>query len=505
MEEQIDGTIELGKIIKGGIFAYIGVLVSNLLGLAFWVLAARFVDPSDVGAASAVLAFQGLAIALTSLGLPTGVKRFIGRGLGESDYDYVSSAFLTNLALMSAFAIPAAGLLLLVAFQGIPIGGLNSFEILWATTLILSSYWTTSFFSLFDSALRTQATASALILSALTRLGSAALFFVFMQGSGFLSIMLAFAISAVATDALVLLLCVGMFRQWACTPRVRRSLVLELQKSGFPAWLPNILNMAGTSLAVLYVFNLIGSVETGFYYMALVIAGVVYALPTSVQKLMYPVLSGMQTGHEEAIAETTRISLVFTAPLAIVLALYSHVPFLIVGRDFAPAAPLLSILVLGSIAQAVYAGYYGFFYAARRFLYVTILGLVLNMTRILGYFVLGSTLGMVGVALSYSTGILVALIPLAILSSRIGIRIRWALCARTVAVPAILAALAFLFSLSWFLGAPLVFFLSWVAYMRLRIVNKKDILDISCAFLSRERVMKVEPYLRPLVSLLFSD
>lgn len=77
--------------------------------------------------------------------------------------------------------------------------------------------------------------------------------------------------------------------------------IKEVIKAGIPSWIPSLLTTAGTWLGVLGIYGLAGSNQTGNYYIAFMIASVLYSLPSSFLSLMlFPVLSGMDDGRKRA-------------------------------------------------------------------------------------------------------------------------------------------------------------------------------------------------------------
>ncbi len=59
--------------------------MTNFLGFIYWLLIAPVVSPEIVGRAAAVLAVVGLLLPTLSLGIPTGVMRFLGREYSRRD------------------------------------------------------------------------------------------------------------------------------------------------------------------------------------------------------------------------------------------------------------------------------------------------------------------------------------------------------------------------------------------------------------------------------------
>jgi len=88
----------------------IATSATAILGFVFWVVAARFYDPEDVGLASATIAAMGLVVSLSRLGLEMGLVRFLHQS-GEDARTTINTVFTVGLlASLAAALIFIAGL-----------------------------------------------------------------------------------------------------------------------------------------------------------------------------------------------------------------------------------------------------------------------------------------------------------------------------------------------------------------------------------------------------------
>ncbi len=490
-----------GKVVKSGMWIYVGGLATNIVGYAYWLIASQFVGPEVVGSASAIIALQGLLVVAVSLGLPTGLRRFIGEHHSKQDFDRVGSYFFANLIIMSMLSLVCI-VPLIIAYQiNQGILGISSIDLGFVAFLVLLNSLTPIFVSLFDSMLRTKITASAQVISALVKITLG--YLLLLMNFGFLAIMVAFLLSTLIADFILIGATYLFFRNKSLKINIDQKVVRDLVTSGLPAWLPNMLTIAGQSFAVLIVYNIVGDTETGLYYIAYAIAAVVYAAPTSILGLMYPVLSGMEDGRKESITKMTRIAVALTAPFAVAVVVFSNIPFMILGPLYMDAAPLLSWLAIGAIAYPIYAGYYSYAYAIKQNRHVLTLGISINGSRLVLYVLLASIFGAMGVAMGYTLGIVVGLFAMVISSSLLDYRPPWLTYGKTVIIPCLFGIVLYYFQIHWLLAVPIIVLLSTIIYTRSNIISREDAIEIINAFMSPISITRFYVVLRPVSVILF--
>jgi len=213
----------------------------------------------------------------------------------------------------------------------------------------------------------------------------------------------------------------------------------------------------------------------------------------------------MEDGRKRATSKVTQLAVALTAPVAIGLALYSSLPFALLGSGYLAAAPLLTLLVLGAAIYPIYAGFYSYLYAIGRYHRVTLLGVLLNGSRILLYVLLVTSMATSGIALSYTFAIVVALVGVFVCSHSMGFDMNWGTYAKTLFVPISLAIVLNFFDVGWLVGFPVILFVSVVSYTRFHIISKDDVKEVLLAFLSREKLAVLYSHLRPIHWLLFGE
>lgn len=505
--------MSIRSIARSGLWLYIGGLTSSLLGYIYWIIAAQMVLPEMIGSAAAIIAFQNILVTLFSFGIPVGLRRFIGISQRKEDDQQLTSYFYTSLVLLLLLNLPLTVLLLFMTFTGFVILFFTPFELLLVSMLFTLNFWPVLLVSLFNSILRTEIPARAQILSTIVKLGVG--FSLLSLGWDFFGLFYGIVAASITVDILLLAYTLKLFRQLKTEMRFQSTEIRSLLSSGFPSWIPYTLTILAQSLGVLSIYGVTGSAETGLYYIAFMVSQIVYTLPLSFGILLLPVLSSLDTGEKGLASRAILLSLAITVPMATVFALYSFLIFTMLGSTYEFATIPVFILMIGAVISPIVVGYESYIYAIGKYLQVTILGLVLNISRLVLYAILILQWGSIGAAVAYSSGLFFALIPIVISNRVLEFRLDWGQYLKTIAIPGGLATLLltfqflwqfgvpFFFPLPWFLGIPLILFVSLVAYARFGILTKDDFLEIARALLSEESIDRIARFASPLLRLMF--
>ena len=281
------------------------------------------------------------------------------------------------------------------------------------------------------------------------------------------------------------------------------SAAKEALKAGIPDWIPGLVATAGTWLGVLGVYSLSGSESTGTYYIAFMIASLVYSLPLSLLTLMFPVLSGMDDGRKRAVSRSVRLTLAIICPLASVVIAYPYVPLSMLGPSYVASSLALQVLMLGAFVSPLTSGFNSLIYAYGKYRFVTLLGLSSNGSRILLYPVLVALWGENGAALSYVSGVFAASVAVSFMARKVGYSMGWGYSLIFAGIPSLAGAAVALTGLHWAIGTAAILATSLLAYTRLGLITRSDLGEITTAFLSRKQLDQALPYAKYILDVLY--
>jgi len=494
--------LKLGEVFRSSLWLLIGTIVSNAAGYVYWIVVSAYVSPSVIGSIAVILALQSVLVMLFSIGIPAGLQRFIGMIYAKGDEESISTYFGTGLVYLVVIHILVSITILVGSLTSTGFLGLSAIELILIALILILTSWSPLFHSLFIATMRTEVIAKSLIASSTLKIVIGLM--LLNLGLGFWGAISGFIMGFITVDAVFLFYSTRVFSSKAMFKPTLDSLK-NLVLTGYAAWIPRLLATLGNSVGVLIVFSIIGSGETGLYYLAFAVGQIVYVLPTRGLALMFPLLSGMQHGRKQAISQAIRLSLVATAPLACTLAVYSYLPFLLLGPDYLPASLMLQILVLGALLTPIVVGYNSYVYATGKYQHVTGIGVSLNLGRIILYFPLVVAISGLGASISYSLGPAIAILAVVVSSRRTGYRLDWGMYVKTILVPGSIAMILVMFNIHWLVGVPVLLLATVGGYGRLGIITRNDIDEIARSILSEETVGRFYAYASPALNLMFGD
>jgi O-antigen/teichoic acid export membrane protein len=450
-----------------------------------------------VGAAASLVGIVTIGGSLISLGIPTGLQRFLGMMTKQREelLDYFSTAFIFSTIASLGFAIT---MLFVYRFR-IAMVSFDLLTIVLLFLLILSGMGTYSamFNSLFTSLLRIEYWAVTLVSSATVRIVVGLI--MVNQGIGLPGILSGYLVASITVQILGLLFTRKLLRGFSMKFNAQK--LLSTLRAASVSWIPDTVSIAAQWLGVLGLYALVGGLESGRFFMAFAIANVLLAIPVSFLNILLPVLSGMTDGRKTAVSRSIRLVYAATTPITYVAIAYADVVMGYIGSQYVGATPSLIILSLGALLMPITQGFTNLVYAYGRYGFVLALGLGANLARIFLYVPLGLIMGDTGVSLSYTLGFLPALVVVFYLSRRIKYSVGWRPILAAILLPAPLLGVPLLFP--WQIGGLIIMVGCLLIYARVGVVDRQDVSEIARALLSEDIRRKIAPIAKPIISVLY--
>ena len=486
-------------MVKGGIWLFAGSSFSSVLNFFFWVIASHFVSVDIIGYTASILSLQSIFIIILTLGIPAGLQRYVGIAKGEDDAEKITTYFLTGLSTLIVVNVPIILFFLIAPTLGF--GGIIQQEIVLVSLLLLLGFWTPLFNSLFMALIRADIMTLAQILSSTVK--TALCFILLYFGLGFMGLFVSISAFYLVLGFILFTGAYKIVNKSVTGAFFDISNLKSLLQAGTASWFPRVLATIGESSGVLIIFGLMGGTETGYYFLAFAISSIFYTLPGSILGLMFPYLSSIKRGRTQAALDAIRLSLAITAPLAFVLIVYSYLPFLILGPEFARAGPMLEILLVGAIISTMVSGYFSHVYAEGKYKHVAMIGLSTNLSRLILYSPLVLLLSGVGASIAFTLGQVFGLVAIVGSAKSFGFRFEWNRYLLAISILILPSLFLITFNIHWLIGIPFILLFSLVAYGRLGVITKADLQEVSLAFFSEDSVKRIYTHVGPLVRFIF--
>lgn len=494
--------VSLGRVVRGAVWLSIGVIFSNFFGFIYWLIVSRIVDVDVVGRVAAILGIEALIIGFINLGVPISVQRFIGASYSGRDYDKLSQYYYSNTMFLFTLSLSASIVLLIPTLTYGELFMLDLLSAIFLSILIVCGFngWSVIGQSFFNAIIKTEYTALTQISSSLIRL-TVSLLLIYL-GYGFLGLMLGYVVAGLTTSILMLVLPIKMLRKFGAGFSISIKSIKDSVEAGMVSWIPNILTLLGQWIGVLGVFSIVGSVETGLYFVAFTITSVVMSLPQSILTLSFPSISGMSDGRKKAMSRAVKISTSLMAPIAFFLILYPSTLPEFIGKTYTEATELVRILAFGYLVSPINTGYVYYVYAIGKYRDVLAIGLAGTIPRLLLYPIMISLHGDLGAAVSFSIGNITALLAVIACAHRINYSLRLKEYLKIVAIPSALCIPLMLSDIHWIVGLALLS-TSYFIYAKSKIITREELREIGESLLSKEILEKIYLYLRPLLSIIY--
>ena len=481
------------SIIRGSAWLYFGSVISNLAGFFYWMIISAVGGVEVVGLTSTTYSLAGLVTGILSLGGEIGVRRFLGVCIGKRDREGVVNYFWSTVLFRIATFTPVGLVMVILGLLGVSIGSLTA-DMLFYAGIIVVLNTTLVFDELLISHLNTRPIFIGALIGNAVRLPLGVC--LVLVGWGWIGAVIGIITMTPVAFAIKLL---PSLKLVGFKLRFKISAVKDVLKAGLASWLPSVMTLLGAQLGVLTLFGVRGALETGLYYVAFAIVSVVVMISQSILGLIMPVLSGLENGRKRTCQRAIKISLVLSTPLAFALFAYPETPLKMLGEEYVEASCMLMLLTLTIPALTISSGVTSLLYAYGAYTTILVKGLVGNLTRIVFYAVLSQIAGGAGIALGYTLGSYVALIAAVVASRKIRFNPGFREVLVAITPPLLLALALRTFNINWFIGIPVILVLTYIVYLKTRLLSREDVRELVYAIAPRKTVDKAYELLKPVV------
>jgi len=323
--------------------------IGALLGLFFWMVAARFYTESEVGLGSAVISAVNLLALLSMLGLNFSVIRFLSQA--ERPRQLINSSFtLTGLLSLLAAGIFLAGLhwwspALTFVRQN------NLFTLTFLAVVVLATAT-----SLTDSIFVAKRRAGfVLLFSTIASLLKLAFVVVLSLAS------YAFGIVTSWTIALAIAVVISLFlflprveSSYRPVPNLSLGQVKGLARYSIHSYVASLLSRGPTMVLPILVLNTLGAESNAHFYVAWRIAELLFAIPWAVSQSLFAEGSFSPHRLKENVTRSIKFSLILLVGGTVIFIVAAKWLLLAFGQSYSSnALHLLWLLSLAGLPQGI--------------------------------------------------------------------------------------------------------------------------------------------------------
>jgi O-antigen/teichoic acid export membrane protein len=325
-------------------------VINSLSGFVFWTVAARFYTADDVGIASAVISAMMFLASLSSLGLDTGLIRFLPRAGETADQMLDSSlTFLTIVSLIAA-AIFLSGLPIwspaLTFIYGQP-----SFLIGFVLFVLLATLAgvVNQVFIAYRAARYT------LLCSTVTSLLKIPLPILFAAFYGAFGIFASVGIAvAVSLGVALLWFLPAVQSGYFPHPRLCAKVLSGLVPYSIGNQMAVLLAQTPQIILPIMVLNVLGARESAYSYVTWMLASMLFMISGAISTSTFAEGSNEEGSLRDNVRKALGLTVLLSVPASLLILVMGEKLLLLFGREYAEeGARLLTILALSALPVGV--------------------------------------------------------------------------------------------------------------------------------------------------------
>jgi len=331
------------------LYLMLNIAVTSLSGFFFWLIVARFYSEAVVGYSSAIISALNLLAVLSLAGLDISLVRFLPRA--DSPPKMINTCFtLGSIVSLLAAAIFLAGLgiwspaLSFVRENAIFCLAFLFFAVLWTLSLSIESA--------FLAKRRAGFTLSKNTIFSLLKLPLPLLLALYFQTFG---VVVSWGIALAVALAIAMLLFLPRVQDgYRPRPALDLGLFKKQWRYSGGNYLVNLLLLAPVYILPLMVVNLLGAEQNAYFYIAWMMANLLFAIATGVSRSLFAEGSQFEDRLRENVVKSLKSTFLLLIPAAILLAAVGKWLLLVFGQGYSlNALPLLWVLCLSSLPRGI--------------------------------------------------------------------------------------------------------------------------------------------------------
>jgi O-antigen/teichoic acid export membrane protein len=473
----------------------------SIFTFVFWLLTARLAGAEAIGLVSAAASFVIIIVTIDILNMSLGMKRHLGIAVSIGDYGNFKQILASTTLFVGIMVIISTVILALPNLQVLEILNIDR-QYIWIIIPMIAALALQQVFSeALIAALQSKKLVIPLLVGLLCRfpLLFGVIYFFNAPSMGTLLSYSSFLFISTAWYSVYL---IKILRK---TPSRATENILHNIKhiltAGLASWVPHIISVLGSQLAIITVFSLEGSIEGGKFYLPMAIYTVTLFIVIGINRVSHPLVAGMSTKNQQTayLSYSMKIAFMFTMPIAASLLFFPEKFLSLVGREFGSAGDTLAIFMLSVPFSIISEMVFYFIYGRGDNRTVLYLGLAGNIPKIILYFLIVPVFGANGAALAYLIGSLAALVFSLKVIKVHSLVVHYTNCMILTGIPLAIGIVTWLLDIQFLLSSAIILFGSLLAYVKIRLFTDADLQNILYAGLPRNTAEKIYPTLSKII------
>jgi exosortase/archaeosortase family protein len=397
-------TVMNDSLYRNSIYLMLSTAIMSFLGFIFWMIAARLYTTENIGLATAIISVMGLIVGLSVLGLNVGLIRYLPTSKDKN------KKINTCFTLVGLMTIIVGSIYLLCIGKFSPALIFIQENILFAFTFLFFMFFA-SINSLMDSiftALRN--TKYILVKNSIFSILKIAGLSIFVSLGAF-GIFTSWMISLIIG---LMVVGVVLVKKYDYHPRFsfNDSIIKRMGPYSFGNYVAGFIGGLPLIILPLLILNRLGAETTAYYYMAMMIATLLFVIPQATSQSLFAEGSYDEKDLGKQVRKAIKIISMLLIPGIILIVLFGDLILGLFGAEYAVEGfRFLQLLAVSGIAVAGYRIFEGVLKVRKKIKILIFIGII-NAILIIGLSSLLMSEGLMGVVSAWIGGYVVSLIVL---------------------------------------------------------------------------------------------
>jgi O-antigen/teichoic acid export membrane protein len=384
------------SLYKNSFFLMVSTGVMALFGFVFWMICARLFSAEQVGIATTIISVMSLITSFSLLGVGTGLVRYLPKSKRKND------KINTCFTLVAVVSVIVATFFLL---------GINHFSprlLFIKDSLLLSVLFIifmifSSFNSLIENVFVSYRSTKYVLLKNTIFSALKTMFPVLLVSFGAYGIFDSWMIGVIAGVVVSFFVLVKKFKY---KPKIifYNSIIKEIGKYSFLNYISVFIGSLPTLLLPLMITNSIHPEMTAYYYMAMMVANVLFIIPSATSTSLFAEGSHNEKDLSNHTKKTAKITGLLIIPAIIITILFGKYILLLLGKSYsAEGYVLLNYFAISCIFMSISSVFGSWFLVKHKMKELIVINTI-SAVSTLGFSLLWMNRGLEGIGLAWLIG-----------------------------------------------------------------------------------------------------
>lgn len=372
-------------------------------GFLFWVIVAHKYHSDTIGLATSILSSGTLLGQLSLVGLDTVIIRFLPTT--DDEEKFIDTAII----VVGSVAIATSVLFFAVIHLYLPSYSYttqNIFNTLTIAAFILFSAWNVLTNAIF---IAYRQVFCIFVINVAFSLVKVLLPFGYSHGDAIHLVLM----SAIAQGVNVILSLSFLYKLKGYYPKLKftSSTLAHAKSYTFHSYIASILNLLPPTLMPVLITQQLGSAQAAYYYIAYTIASLLYTVVYSVMQTVFSESSHNEHALLDTLKNGIKTSLLFMAPLIMILSVGSNYILRIFGQEYGMQASwLLIILSLNGLLVIPFSALGTYFKVQKMTRSLVKMNLFFAVTVVLVFSCISHTMGLSSIGIAWVCGYVISVL-----------------------------------------------------------------------------------------------